>query len=278
VTFSLNVALDGCDDHREMISPSALSLLRVRAASAFPYTREALALLSEHAETEEGVAISAGNDPGIEARRRHFELRARSVDAALDALGAVRVLEIASGLSFRGLTRAERPGVFYLDTDLPDIAALKTELVAKLHPAPLAGTLRVRALDALDGAAFAAVAAELPPGPIAVVVEGLLMYLGLADKASLAASVRRLLLERGGAWVTADLYVRAPVREGAAPPYRDARTRAFLEKHRVDENKFASFDAAATFFAEQGFLAARRASSVDEDPWGVRETWVLLPA
>jgi O-methyltransferase involved in polyketide biosynthesis len=262
------------------ISPSAMALLQVRAESGLPYAREALAFLSGSGPAVAGAhdETAAGDDAGVEARRRHFELRARSVDAALDALGATRVLEIASGLSFRGLTRARVAGVFYLDTDLPELAVLKADLVGRLHPEPLAGTLRVRALDALDAAAFIAAAGELPPGPVAVVVEGLLMYLDAAEKARLAASVRSVLLERGGAWVTADVYVRAPARAGAAAPYRDPRTRAFVAQHRVDENKFASLDAAATFFAEQGFLVARKASSADEDPWGVRETWVLLPA
>jgi O-methyltransferase involved in polyketide biosynthesis len=255
-----------------------MALLRVRAESGLSYAREALALLSAHAGAGEGDTEAAENDAGVVARRRHFELRARSVDAALDALGAKRVLEIASGLSFRGLTRAGDSGVFYLDTDLPELAALKADLVGRLHPAPLAGTLCVRALDALDPVAFAAAAGELPPGPIAVVVEGLLMYLDVTEKALLAASVRRALLERGGAWVTADVYVRTPARASAHAPHRDPRTRAFLAQHRVDENKFASFDAAAAFFAEQGFMVARKASSVEEDPWGVRETWVLLPA
>jgi O-methyltransferase involved in polyketide biosynthesis len=260
------------------ISPSAKAILLVRAECGFPYAREAAALLGVDRPVPPEGATSPEDAAGVAARRRHFDLRARSVDAALLALGAERVLEIAAGLSFRGLTFAERANVHYLDTDLPALAALKADLVAKLHPAPLGGTLRIRPLDALDGAAFDAAARELPPGPIAVVGEGLLMYLDTTEKARLAAHVRRALLERGGAWITGDVYVRTPVRAGAPAPYRDPRARAFLSQHRVEENKFASFEAAASFFAEQGFLVANQASRAADDPWCVRETWVLVPA
>jgi O-methyltransferase involved in polyketide biosynthesis len=256
------------------ISPSAKALLLVKAESGLPYAREAARILFGDAREE----APPENAAGVEARRLHFELRARSVDAALDAMGATRVLELAAGLSFRGLARAERAGVFYLDTDLTDIIASKRDLVAELHPAPVAGTLRLRVLDALDSGAFVAAACELPPGPIAVVCEGLLMYLDAAEKARLAANVRAALVARGGAWITADVYVRTKAEGTAAAPYRDAPTQAFLARQRVDENKFDSFEGAAAFFAEHGFLVARQASRADEDPWGVRETWILLPA
>src|SRR5580698_6952432 len=181
------------------ISPSAKALLLVRAQTGMPYARRAAEMLWS-AEAVETAEREAAASPGAALRRHHFEVRARSLDEVLDALQATRVLEIAAGLSFRGLTMASRPGVFYLDTDLPALAAIKADLVARLHPAPLAGTLRVSALDALDGEAFREAVGELPPGPITVVHEGLLMYLDGSEKSHLSGNVREALLERGGAW------------------------------------------------------------------------------
>ena len=83
------------------------------------------------------------------------------------------------------------------------------------------------------------------------------------------ASVRGALLERGGAWVTADVYVRSD-----AQPVRDERTRKFLEDHRVEDNKFADHRAAAAYFDANGFTITRRLAP-RADPWTVRETWVL---
>jgi len=252
------------------ISPSAKSLLLVRSQTSLPFAREAAELLWGAAYVEQAHR-KADAMPGAAQRRSHFELRAQSIDDALRELGATRVLEIAAGLSFRGLAMACRDDVVYLDTDLPEMATLKVDLVAKLHPGPLVGTLSVRALDALDAEAFRAAVADLPPGPLAIVHEGLLMYLNDDEKARLAASVRGALVERGGAWVTADVYVRSDVQ-----PFRDERTRKFLAEHRVEDNKFADFTAAEAYFAANGFTIARKVSP-STDPWRVRETWVLAP-
>ena len=252
------------------ISPSAKSLLLVKSQTSLPFARQAAELLWGAAYVE-AAHRKADATPGAAQRRGHFEIRARSVDAALRELGATRVLEIAAGLSFRGLAMASREDVFYLDTDLPEMAALKADLVARLHPGPLIGTLSVRALDALDAEAFRAAVADIPPGPLAIVHEGLLMYLNDDEKARLAASVRAALLERGGVWVTADVYVRSDVRLSW-----EEHMKKFLEEHRVEENKFADFAAAEAYFEANGFTITRRVSP-SSDPSRVRETWVLAP-
>jgi O-methyltransferase involved in polyketide biosynthesis len=253
------------------ISPSAKALLLVKAQTSLPFARQAAELLWGAAGVE-AAEREAASAPGGMGRARHFELRARSIDAAIDGIGATRVLELAAGLSFRGLTLAARhPDAFYLDTDLPEIAAIKADLVQRLHPAPLRGTLLVRPLDALDASAFRASIGLLPAGPIAIVEEGLLMYLDDAERAALAATVREALLERGGAWVTADVYVRSTVH-----PHRDERTQKFLDQHRVEEKKFAGWAAADAFFEAQGFAVVERLLP-DADPWPVRQTWVLEP-
>jgi O-methyltransferase involved in polyketide biosynthesis len=112
----------------------------------------------------------------------------------------------------------------------------------------------------------------MPPGPIAIVQEGLLMYLDEAEKARLAANILSALLERGGAWVTADVYVRSETHL-----FREERVKTFLAEHRVEEKKFADWRAAEVFFVGHGFRIANRLSP-STDPWRVRETWVLSPA
>lgn len=252
------------------ISPTARALLLAKAQTTIPYAREAAELLFG-AEAVSRARDDATSNPAIAGRQRHFELRERSIDEALAMRGAMRVLELAAGFSLRGLAMAECEGVVYIDTDLAEIATAKADLVARLHPAPLAGALHVRALDALDTRAFRAMVDGIPAGPLAIVHEGLLMYLDDEEKARLAANVREALVARGGAWITADVYVRGPTRM-----YRDEQTQSFLDRHNVEENKFASFAAAASFFTAQGFALAAGLRS-PADPWPVRETWVFEP-
>jgi O-methyltransferase involved in polyketide biosynthesis len=252
------------------ISPSARALLLVKAQTSIPYARQAAELLfGVEAITKAGE--DAASNPSAAGRQRHFEIRAQSIDEALAMRAATRVLELAAGLSLRGLAMAERDGVVYVDTDLAGITSTKIDLVRRLHPAPLAGTLHVRSLDALDSRAFRATVDGIPAGPIAIAHEGLLMYLRDEEKARLAANVRESLVARGGVWITADVYVRGPTRV-----HRDEETQRFLDRHNVEENKFASFAAAASFFTAQGFALAAGLRS-PEDPWPVRETWVLEP-
>jgi O-methyltransferase involved in polyketide biosynthesis len=108
------------------ISASARWLLLAKAHSGLPYAREVAELVFGH-DAVGAAAISTS--PAAAIRRRHFELRARSVDEALDIGPATRIVEFAAGLSFRGLTRAVRDDVHYLDTDLPDLVKLKRRLL-----------------------------------------------------------------------------------------------------------------------------------------------------
>jgi O-methyltransferase involved in polyketide biosynthesis len=263
------------------ISPSARSLLIMKAQTDIPFAAEAARLAWGQAAVDADLAEMNGQ-PGAAIRRRHFEARYRSLDTLLADAGLPQIVELGGGFSFRGLELARRQAVFYLDTDLPEVAALKAELVARLHPGALVGTLHVAPLDALDADAFRAAVARFPPGPLAIVNEGLLVYLDESEKRRLAANVREALTEHGGVWLTADIYVRAAAAAaavGLAGPAglpRDARMQAFLDRHRVDENKFGGWEEAERFFTSEGFTVRRKLSPSD-DPTHVRESWALAP-
>jgi O-methyltransferase involved in polyketide biosynthesis len=253
------------------ISPSARSLLLMKSQTAIPFARQAAALVfgAEGLETE---LAAVNREPISGLRLQHFESRYRSLDTLLADSGLSRILELGAGLSFRGLDLAGRdPHVHYLDTDLPEMAALKADLVKRLRPAPPVGQLEVLALDALDPTAFAEAAARLAPGPLAIINEGLLVYLDPTEKSRLAAHIRAALRAAGGAWLTADVYVRGPA-EVRAP--LNARAQAFLDRHNVEANKFADWESAERFFVGEGFVIRRKLSPSD-DPRHVRESWVL---
>ncbi|MFT4045786.1 MAG: class I SAM-dependent methyltransferase [Solimonas sp.] len=253
------------------ISPSARAILLVRSQTDLPFARRAAELLLGREAVEKARDEMASN-ADARARRTHFERRSRSIDEALARMGARRVLEIASGFSFRGLAMASSaPDAFYLDTDLPDVIEQKKALVEQLHPGPPAGRLELRALDVFDAAAFRAAVDALPPGPVAIVQEGLFMYLDDAEKRTLARTVLDALRARGGAWITADVYVRT-----GRTIFRDGASRAFVEKHGIDAKKFATYDDALAFFTAAGFRVDARLACADA-AWQARETWVLVP-
>jgi O-methyltransferase involved in polyketide biosynthesis len=248
------------------ISPSARWLLLAKAHSGLPLARDVAELVFGH---DEVAATAAPKSPTEALRRRHFKLRARSLDEALDLVAATRIVELAAGLSFRGLARAGRDDVHYLDTDLPELVALKRNLLMQLSPPTLAGIYRLEPLDVMDDDAVAGAFASLPDGPLSIAHEGLLMYLSADEKSRLAASIHAALRSRGGRWITADIYLR---RTPAVP--REEQLEKFLTEHSVEEQKFGSFDEAETFFTKVGFAVDRKLLPA-RDPVFVRQTWIL---
>ena len=249
------------------ISQSAKWLALTRATTTIPFAREAAILLFGEALVREAEATVARLS---EHRLAHFEHRYRSIDEALEIVGLRSIVEIGAGLSFRCLAMSQSPGIHYLDTDLPEMMAVKSDLVARLNHPPLRGTLRLEPLDALAPGALAGAVRQMPAGPVAIVNEGLLMYLDAAEKARLAATIRDILQERNGSrWITADCYVR----DGERPTAGDPEVERFIAEHRVEEQKFASWESAERFFATQGFAIDRRLKPIEARH--IRETWIL---
>src|SRR4051794_37343161 len=147
------------------ISPSALSLLLMKSGSSIAFAKQAATLLWKDGRVPDELA-DAMTEENARRRLRHFENRYRSLDNLISQASCPNVLEVGSGLSFRGLELARTSPTFYVDTDLPALASLKAELVAQLHPGPLAGTLRVQALDALDSEAFQRTVTAIPDGKL----------------------------------------------------------------------------------------------------------------
>jgi len=249
------------------ISQSAQWLALTRAITTIPFAREAAVLLFGEATVREAEAAVANLG---EHRLGHFENRYRSIDQALGIVGHRNIVEIGAGLSFRCLAMAQSPEIHYLDTDLPELLAVKADLIARLDHPPLQGTLRLEPLDALAPGALAGAVRHMPAGPVAIVNEGLLMYLDASEKERLATSIRGILQERTGSrWITADCYVR----DGERPMALDPDVERFVAQHRVEEQKFASWESAERFFAMQGFAIERRLTPMEARH--IRETWIL---
>ena len=67
-----------------------------------------------------------------------------------------------------------------------------------------------------------------------------------------------MLLQKGGFWITADVYVKRPKNLRANLPQSKSEA-AFFEQHNIEENKFESYDEAKRFFEEQGFELVKEA-------------------
>jgi len=274
------------------ISPSAQSLLWMKSLTDIPFARAAAAqVFGEAALPSEGDERIT---PAFLRRLLHFEARYWSIDAALDMLEISNVLEISSGFSFRGLQRVLYEDFFYIDTDLPGVVEVKEGLLKPLLrtlPDPPVGQLLTKPLNALDEEALHKMVARFPPGKVAILNEGLLVYLDESEKRRLCQSIRNILQRRGGCWVTGDAYVRKEeIDVGPVSP----EISKFMADHHIEENKFESFGAAESFFESCGlhkvakvapdstklksmYLLKEKGAPLVARP-RIRETWVLEAA
>ncbi|MCW3467181.1 class I SAM-dependent methyltransferase [Chitinophaga nivalis] len=234
-----------------MISPSAKVLLLLKGHTNIPFARAA-ATVSMLPET---YTPDFDND-SVDFWKRvvHFELRYWSIDQLLAPLPGKNILELSSGFSFRGLEKAKEAGICYIDTDLPDLLLSKKAVFAALpdHQVQAESHYEILPLNVLDDDQFAAVTARFPPGPLTIVNEGLLMYLDETEKARLCSTIRKVLQQRGGYWITADIYIKEAFKD--MPPRSNNWLDQFFADNHIRQNMFENREAAAAFFAEQGFV------------------------
>ncbi|HEY4151482.1 MAG TPA: hypothetical protein VGM41_21230 [Chitinophagaceae bacterium] len=244
------------------ISPSAEYLMKLKAFTRIPFAKEAAALVIHGKDRTDTMGEA---DRAVFLRMLlHFENRYWTVEKLLWQTQPKNILEISSGYSFRGLDWCFQHPVHFIDTDLPDLVTAKARLVQSLitgNPAIMKGVYELLPLNVMDEAAFREVINKFPPGPITIINEGLLVYLGMEEKKRLCASIREALLQRGGYWVTGDIYLK---REDDGNIQRPAHWQEFREKHQIYENSFDSYEAARQFFSDCGLEVNGREVLVPE--------------
>jgi O-methyltransferase involved in polyketide biosynthesis len=233
------------------VSPSAKTLLMLKGYTNIPYARKAAELMSYPEKYEPDFE---GKDFTFCFRVAHMEARYRSLDKLLAEVPAKNILELSSGFSFRGLDMTTREHVHYIDTDLAGIIERKTDLIADIEGEAFTGPgqLEVLPLNALDEQKFQSVVSHFPEGPVVIVNEGLLMYLNTEEKKRLCEIIRKVLAEKGGYWITADIYLKNTP-EMNRMQQQDELQR-FLDQHNIEENKFESFESAEEFFKSCGLV------------------------
>lgn len=164
-----------------------------------------------HAGLRPALALSAAiGGPTLDA---FLLARHRLIDEVLEeaiAAGEVaQVLEIAAGMSPRGVRLRERhPGLVYVEADLPAMAERKR---AALHAA--GASHEVVDLDALAAhgpTSIGAVAARLERGlGVAIVTEGLLNYFGRHDTDGIWERIGTALGRFSSGLYVADLHLAA---------------------------------------------------------------------
>jgi O-methyltransferase involved in polyketide biosynthesis len=237
--------VEGYDFRRVSVTALVPAFARGEYTS-IPWAKEMLAVLRDR-----GAALPAGPWSEYDARgyASLFEARFLAVSRLLEERAATQVLELAAGLSPRGIELAQR-GVVYVEADLPESTTLKREVVtAILGTVPQ--NLHLCAASAIDRTQLLACCSPFVTArPVAVTTEGLLRYLTFEEKTNLAANVHEILRRYGGWWITPDIHLRRWAQR-QSPTYRQSEQE--LLGRDLDPNYFADLDHAQRFFENCGF-------------------------
>ena len=219
--------------------------------TSIPLAREILAFLRSR-----GATLSDGpwSEDAARAFAPVFEARFRAVSRVVAEKGATQVLELAAGLSPRGMDLA-RKGIVYVESDLPESTTRKRELVTAILGA-VPENLHLCAASAIDRSQLLECCGPFVTGrPVAVTTEGLLRYLTFDEKALVALNVHEILQRYGGWWITPDVHLRS-MTQRQTTDYRQ-QERETLGRS-LDANYFEDLDHARRFFEGLGFAVDSR--------------------
>jgi O-methyltransferase involved in polyketide biosynthesis len=189
-----------------------------------------------------------------------FEVRYKSVTEAIRRTGIRQVLELASGLTLRGLAFTQDPRYTYIESDLTGISAEKKAIIASLRQKyGLAdhANLHFPAVNALDRSQLQEAVKRLNRDqPLVVVSEGLFQYLSPDEMRAVVRNIRDLLSEFKGSWITPDFSIKDEVDQVSDLQRNFRRIVAAATGHKMYNNSFDSLEQLRAFLREMGLSAA----------------------
>jgi O-methyltransferase involved in polyketide biosynthesis len=189
-----------------------------------------------------------------------FEVRYKSVTEAIRRTGSHQVLELASGLTLRGLAFTQDPRYTYIESDLAGISAEKEAIIASLRQKyGLADhdNLHFPAVNALDRSQLQEAVKRLNRDqPLVVGNEGLFPYLSPDEMRAVVGNIRELLAEFQGSWITPDFSIKDEVYQVSEQQRNFRRIVAAATEHQMYNNAFDSLEQLSAFLNEMGLSAA----------------------
>ncbi len=252
----------GSKENYEKIGPTAWGVAYMRSLSDIKYAGE----IFKELEIKIKPADSAGADYLETIRSSRLapqpEARFKLINNLLQGNKTDQILEIAAGLSPRGLSMTEDHSLKYVEVDLPEMARNKRQIVERISSrANLERpNLYIEDGDALDLDSLLSAAEHFEKRPISIVNEGLMRYLNFEQKAAVARNVHALLEKFGGAWITPDITLKRVIDHEQES--EDNRKKVMvLSGIDIENNSFNNEKEAKLFFENLGFKIERHGFS-----------------
>jgi len=182
-----------------------------------------------------------------------LEARYKLVNKLLYQAGAMQILELASGLSSRGIVMAKDPSLEYVELDLPLMVETKRKILSKITEIP--PNLHLEPGNALNFKTINQITKVFSKNkPLVVISEGLLRYLNFEEKAMVARNIHTLLEIFGGKWITPDITLKRFLRDQdeITMPGKNEKISRITGKN-FEQNGFEDEKQAIEFFTKRGF-------------------------
>jgi O-methyltransferase involved in polyketide biosynthesis len=198
------------------ISKTALFVAYLRSLADIPYAKRLAELSNAKAMYDSVIAkLKVAKESDVLRITPLIESRGKAIDNLVKDSGNKNILEIAAGLSPRGLMMTEDVRVTYLETDLSWIIHQKKQFVYGIPGIiPERKNLIWAELDALNPHHFYMVRDFLPKGPVTVVSEGFNPYMNDPKRMRLAANILQFLEIAGenSIWIMSDIVSKENLR------------------------------------------------------------------
>ncbi|HZS42631.1 MAG TPA: hypothetical protein VFA52_00180 [Candidatus Paceibacterota bacterium] len=235
----------------EKISYTAIGVAYARTFSDIPYSAEISKICDASNLTPENAEIHERMSP-------YFEGRFKALSNLIKKSGIKNILELASGVSPRDLLLTQDSLVNYIETDLPDMLRQKKAVLAELVKGKgikIPPNLHFAELNVLDKNSFKKVIEQFPSGPIVIGHEGLVAYFNREEKEKMATIIREVLIDRGGIWITPDIFTLSDMEKLNTGGKRKEALEEIKKRTGRDyaSNAFIDLDDAKKFFTDLGF-------------------------
>ncbi len=232
----------------KLISPTALAVANSRTFSDIPFAKEIF---------NTAIKIRGKSSPSSELLRLNevapnHEARYKLLNKLLLKNQQKQILEIASGLSPRGISFAQQSSINYVEMDLQDIMLTKIKILRKVCR-ELPANLHLETGNALNLADLKSATRHFDAKQeMAIINEGLLRYLNFSEKTAVAKNIYSLLHTFGGVWITPDITLKKGLE-------KEDKSISILKSTKkitgidINQNAFENQDEAKEFFENLGF-------------------------
>lgn len=192
------------------VSKTAITTLAQRAAAGYEKAAEILKRLDVDMEYYKNSAVT-------DERIRNVgilihELRHVAMNRTIEETGIDNIFDLPCGYSQRVFEMLEL-GKTYVGGDLPAVINSFVPVVNEMLTDEEKKRVAFKVTDATSYESLEKAVAHLD-GPICIPMEGLTVYLNKEEKARLISNMKRLLTQKGGCWLAADVETMSYYRAG----------------------------------------------------------------